>query len=885
MDYSKKGIESRKRKIKSPSTRLMSKGLVTLFRLFIVFIVFILFIGSYAGLGLAKGLIDSAPDISEINVVPTGYRTSIYDIDGNVIQTLIGAHSNRVYVTIDEIPVSLQQAFIAIEDERFYQHDGIDVRGIFRAFFKGLSKGDFDQGASTITQQLLKNQVFDGGNENNFLDRLERKVQEQYLAIQLENSMDKNQILEYYLNTINLSSGTYGVQTAAKRYFNKDIGDINISEAAVIAAIAQSPVYRNPISYTENNAERRDKILSKMLELGFCNQSEYDEAINDDVYSRILLINEDFDNSSYYSYFVDATIEQVLNDLQTKKGYTQTQASQLLYSGGLSVYTTQNPVIQKICNEVYNDESYFPSMGESFWELTYALSVEKPDGSTMHYHGLDLLEYYKDFDDPDKLYIDEGNSKFSLCFFDKDDMNDKIKEFRDSVVGKNDTLIGEKINMTIQPQSSFVVMDQHNGYVSAMIGGRGKKVGNRTLNRATDTVRLPGSTFKVLSTYLPAIDNLGLTLASVQDDAPYFYPGTTREVRNYDAKSGYAGLSTLRKAIWHSMNVVTVKTLEEVTPQIAYDYLLKLGFTSLVESRVETNGTVVSDINHSIALGGITDGVKNIELTAAFASIGNNGIYNQPMLYQKIIDHNGKVILDNEIQSEQVMKESTAWLLTNAMEDVVKLGTGKNCRLQSRMPIAGKTGSTTSYYDLWFSGFSPYYTATIWSGYDNSRTQTNRSYHQKIWRTIMERVHEELELVNKDFKIPDSIVTAKICTKSGKLAVEGLCDKASGGDTTRYEYFAKGTVPTEKCDIHVKVNYCTKGKALATQNCPLEAVEDRVLLNKTETAKTKDTPYLIPSSECEFHNALEVPGTIDFPNIFDLPITNNPSTIYGDLYQ
>lgn len=860
MNYSEKGIENKQKYIKSTSRRLVSKTRITLFRFCIVFIVFIAIVGSFSALGYVQGLIDSSPSITGIDVIPTGFTTTIYDSEGNEIEQLIGAQSNRVYKKLNEIPKHLQQAFIAIEDKRFYQHDGIDVHGIFRAFFTGLSKGRFNQGASTLTQQLLKNQVFDGGRESIAAERLERKIQEQFLAIQLENELDKDTILEYYLNTINLGSGTFGVQTASKRYFNKDVHELTLSESAVIAAITQRPVYLNPITYPDDNAVRRAEILREMLDQGYCTQEEYDLAVADDVYTRIQSVNEVIiDQSSYYSYYVDELIEQVLEDLQTQLGYTQAQASNLLYSGGLSIYTAQNPVIQAICNEIFSDEDYFPPMGQSYWELTYALSIQKndEDKTTIHYHGSDLLAFYKDFDDPEGYYVDNNGSKFSLLYTNKDDMEEKIAAFKDAMVEDGDTILGENITQTIQPQSSFVVMDQYTGYVSAIIGGRGVKSGNRTLNRATNTVRQPGSTFKVLSTYLPALDSSNMTLTSIQDDSgPYYYPGTEREVNNWTSKKKYKGLTTMRDPIYDSMNIVTVKTLNLVTPQVAYEYLLRLGFSSIVQSRTDSNGNTLSDINLPMALGGLTDGVSNLELTAAYASIANGGIYIKPVFYTKVLDQNKKVILDNTQEKNQIMKESTAYLLTSAMEDVVTKGTGTKTQLGINMPVAGKTGSTSDYKDLWFAGYSPYYTASIWSGFDNPMSQENRSYQQIIWRTIMERIHTELALETKSFTKPDSIVTARICTQSGKLAVDGLCDHYEGGSTVKTEYFAKGTEPTEKCDVHVKAIICTESKLLATDNCPTHLHKEVVLLNKVEEGVTDDTPYVLPTglnANCNIH--------------------------------
>ena len=860
MNYSKKGIEQKQQYIKSTSRRLTSKFRITLFRFLITLAVIVAIICVNAGLGYVKGLADSAPNISQIDVVPKGFTTYVYDSEGNVIEHLVGAHSNREYIELSQIPKLVRNAFISIEDERFYDHDGIDVRGIFRAFVLGVKGGEFDQGASTITQQLLKNQVFDGGREQSFVDRLERKIQEQYLAIQIEDKMDKELILEYYLNTINLGSGTYGVQMASKRYFNKNVWELTLSEAAVLAAIVQLPAYHNPITNPDRNEARKNDVLRKMLELGHCSQAEYDQAMADDVYSRISTVNEEYASNSYYSYFIDELIEQVMKDLQEKLGYTQSQALDLIYSGGLRIITTQDPTIQRIVDDVFSDESFFPEMGISFWELTYALSIQKndKDKTTIHYHGKDLLEYYKDYSDPDNLYVDDKGSKFSLLFIDKADMQNKIDEFKKSKLDEGDIILGEKIEMTIQPQVSFVVMDQYTGHVLAIMGGRGEKTGNRTLNRATYTKRQPGSTFKILSTYLPALDSAGLTLASVQDDTgPYYYPDTETEVSNWRSSKKYEGLSTIRKGIYDSMNIVTVKTLADVTPKVGYDYLRKLGFTTLVESRTEPDGRVVSDINYPMALGGLTDGVTNLELTAAFATLANRGIYIKPVFYTKILDANGRVILENEPVKEQVVKESTAWLLTNAMEDVVTIGTGKALKLKEiDMPVAGKTGSTSDYNDLWFSGYTPYYTATIWAGFDNNRSQTERSYNRVIWRTIMERIHIEKGLEKKTFTMPNSIVSAKICTKSGKLAVDGLCNHYIGGDTTRIEYFAKGTEPIEKCDVHVKATICTESAALATEFCPIGSHKEAVYLDKTETGVTDDTPHLLPKEKCSVHSGI-----------------------------
>ncbi|BBF41334.1 multimodular transpeptidase-transglycosylase [Lachnospiraceae bacterium KM106-2] len=852
MNFSKNEIAKKQRSIRSSSTRMKKKAQINGFRLFLVCVLIVISVGIASGYGVIKGLIDTAPNIDSIDVVPTGYATFIYDNEGKVTQRLVGSSANRIYVKIDKIPDVVKNAFISIEDERFYEHNGIDIRGIMRAFFTGVSSGGFSQGASTLTQQLLKNQVFEGGNEASFITSMQRKIQEQYLAVQLEEKLTKDQILEYYLNTINLGANTLGVQAASQRYFNKKVEDLTLSEAAVIAGITQSPTSLNPITNPDNNAKRRTEVLKKMLDLNYITQHQYDEAISDNVYDRINEVNNDSTKSyGYNSYFVDELIEQVSADLQEKLGYSSTQANNLIYTGGLKIHTTQDSALQETVDSVIDDPSYYPK--DTVYELEWRFSVLHSDGTETHYSESNLKSYFLTKDEKNNI---PSSQKFTLYFKNKDEAKPYIKEYKKHVLKDGDKVEAETTNFKLQPQVSFTLMDQHTGQVKALVGGRGDKNGNRTLNRASNTVRQPGSTFKVLSTYLPALDTAGMTLATVQDDSEYYYPGTSKKVGNWDG-SKYKGLSTLRDAITNSMNVVTVKTLNEITPQLGFDYLKKLGFTTLVDRRVNKNGSVDSDLNLSLGLGGVTDGVTNLELTAAYSAIANGGVYTKPVFYTKIEDRDGNLLLENKAKSTQVMKESTAWLLTNAMEDVVKTGTGKMVRLSgTRIPVAGKTGTTSKYIDLWFAGYTPYYTATIWGGYDYGETQRNTTYHKLIWKAIMEKIHKNLPV--KDFEKPSSIVSAKICTKSGKLAVDGICNEAEGGSTVRTEYFAQGTEPTEKCDVHVKLKICKSSNKLATKYCPEDDVEERVYLLKDETGKTADTPYILPKgldkTSCNVHS-------------------------------
>lgn len=873
MDFSRKGVVKKQHEIKSTAKRMSSKIRINLYRLAIVTVVFFSISGVLAIGGATKGIIDSAPDIAQINVDPEGFTTHIYYSDGSLAQELIGAESNRVYVTIDEIPDTLEHAFIALEDKRFYEHDGIDIQGIFRAGFSVLKTQGLGYGGSTITQQLLKAKVFNYGNESNAVDKIERKIQEQYLAIKLEGVLTKDQILEAYLNNINLGNGAFGVQTAAQAYFGKNVQDLTISEAAVIAPIALSPVRCNPVTNPTKNAERRKSCLDYMLEFKFITEKEYNEAIADDVYSRIKFIEEQKTTKTYFSYFTDELIEQILSDLINKKGYTSDQAYNILYSGGLQIYSTQDQKIQGIMNKYFTDESNFPAVGEgSYYEITYALSVDKENGELVHYQTNDLLEYFKDFNDSERLYYHKSKpyTGMSNLGFSKDDMKAKAEEFKAAMLKDGDSVREENCSIILQPQTSMTIMDQHTGHVVALYGGRGEKIGNRTLNRATNARRQVGSTFKVLASFLPALDSCGFTLASVKDDSKYTYPNSKDTVANWNGK--YKGLSTMREGIYNSMNIVACRFMESVTPRLGFDYLKKLGFT-LVESQTDADGRKYSDLNISLALGGLTNGVTNMELTAGYAAIANSGVYNSPVLYTKIVDHNGKILLSNEPSSEQVFKTSTAWLLTSAMLDTVNIGTARMCNFKEyTMPVAGKTGTATKDYDLWFVGYTPYYTSAVWTGFDYNFSQIEKTYHKNLWRNIMEEIHSTLALENKTFEKPDSIVKAVICTKSGELAIPGVCDHAPSGNCAKTEYFAKGTAPTKYCTAHVKVSVCKDSGHFASPYCPASSLQDIIYLIKEETSPTDDTPFLYPTDEradpCPIHSGGSISPPIDEENVF-----------------
>lgn len=802
MNYGKNGIRAKQRAVSSKGKKWGRKIALNILKLTLILIIAVGIIGTSAAFGVFKGIIDTSPDISNIDVSPTGFSTFIYNTEGKQTAKLVASDSNRIPVTMDQIPSNLAHAFVAIEDERFYNHNGIDIQGIFRAAVVGIkNKFHFSQGASTITQQLLKNNVFTGWTDESTLERIKRKVQEQYLALELEKVMSKDKILENYMNTINLGQNTLGVQAASLRYFGKNVYELNLSECAVIAGITQNPSKYNPISHPDKNAERRTKVLNNMLEQGYISQAEYEEAVADDVYARIQSTNEKTMDITINSYFDDAVTEAVYEDLLAA-GYNDTQAYTLLYSGGLSIFSTQDPSIQKICDEEFSNEDNYPS--NSKWQLTYALSIQKANGETQNHSS----EMYRS-------YFRQRDSRFNMLYNTQEDAYAAIEEYQLAVIEEGDEILAENISLTPQPQVSMTIQDQSTGYVVAMVGGRGTKEASRTLNRATSTTRQPGSTFKVVAVYAPAIDTGQLTLASVYNDAPFNYD-SGRPVSNwYDG--GYRGINTVRTAIIDSMNIIAVKALTQITPQLGYDYLINFGFTTL-ESAKEVNGKIYSDITQPLALGGITYGVTNLELNASYAAIANNGTYIKPKLYTKVVDHDGNVILDNTApETHQVLKESTSFLLTSAMQDVITRGTGGSIAFGG-MPIAGKTGTTTDDNDVWLSAYTPYYTATTWAGYDNNTKLTSnaeKNLAKTLWKAVMSRVHEDLP--SKSFYVPSGIVTATVCSRSGKLPVPGLCDA-----TLITEYFAEGTIPETTCDVHYQGTLCAYSGLPACMDCPFK---------------------------------------------------------------
>lgn len=707
----------------------------------------LLFLTALATIGAAGFVfwaVVTSPQLDLKQVSPQRYRTAMLDADGNIMRYLAGEEANREYAPLNRIPQSVRDAFVAIEDQRFYQHHGIDIRGIGRAIVEDVRTRSFSQGASTLTQQLIKNNLFAAGMEERTpIEKLTRKIQEQYLSIALESLKDKDWILENYLNTIDLG-GVWGVETAALKYFGRHVWSLSTAEAAAIAAITKNPSVYNPLRHEEENAARRKLVLDKMLEQGYLNAQEYEAALSEDVYAEIRRIAETGEQAaSVYSWFEDAVLESVRNDLEELGDYSPEECWDLIYSGGLTIETTQNSAIQQICE--------------------------------------------------DNMKILRSDAQFTA-----------------------------------------VVIDPKTGAVNGIIGANGEKEVSRALNRATTSVRQPGSTLKILGAYSEALERGDITLGSVYEDCPTKYRTDGATVRNADGV--YRGKITLREAIVHSVNTVALQCFQEVGLEAVWERLKLYGLSHLDDSdRVE-----------ALALGGAHHGVTNLELTAAYAAIANEGIYTEPHFYTRVLDQDGEVLLQKIPRSRRAVSAKTAALLTSAMQDVLTSGTGRRASFPGQ-GLAGKTGTTTDQRDLWFVGYSPYYACGVWSGYDDNSPQ-DANEAQALWQEIMRGVHADLPAAI--FRPPDDMERRMICEKCGQLAVQGLCDSTVQGDVTHTELYAAGTAPKRSCECHVRANVCTASGLLAHGNCP--SVEVRTYLKEARPG-TADETAALPSEVCALH--------------------------------
>lgn len=707
------------------------------------------------GVGVIYSIFNGAGELPLDKFKINNFTTVVYDKDGNEYGRL-DTQENRIYVDLGECSPYLPKAFIAIEDERFEKHFGIDVKRTGAAVATYiLNGGKSDFGGSTITQQLIK-------KVTNDQDRSwQRKVREMVRAIQLENNMSKDQIIELYMNIIYLGEGAYGVETAAHTYFNKTAKDLTIAECAMIGGLAQAPSSVNPFSNYEAAKKRQGYVLSKMYELEYITKEQYEEAKAEDLTPKR---GASVGGGATNSYFVDAVVDEVINDLNKTYGLDKGEAQRMVYSNGYKIYTTVDPKVQSSIEEIYKDQNYFK--------------------------------------------LSNGNYDENI-------------------------------------QSAMVIIDYRKGNVVGLVGGTGEKTTFRGLNRATQSARSPGSTMKPLGVYGPALHNGVVTSAKTYDEVPTTFK-TGIQTWTPTNNGRYRGLISVRKAIAASSNVVAAKTFMDLGAAASRTFLQNLGISTLTSSDVSGG---------SLALGGLTKGIIPIEHAAAYGTFANGGIYMEPKLYTKVVDQDGNTILEKFSDVKTVMSKENAYIMTDMLEYAVNYGTGGEAKFPN-MRIAGKTGTTNDSKDRWFGGYTPYYVASVWVGYDQPKTiSMSGNPAAKIWKAVMQKVHEGLE--TKAWTKPDGVISVEVCADSGLLPTD-LCKNDPRGSRVVTELFTKETVPTEYCEMHVEVEVCPETFLLKNPECyRVTPTYSRVYLNKSypevPSKLPEDYDYIIPTESCTLH--------------------------------
>ena len=702
-----------------------------------------------------------------------GYsNTIIYDTDGNVIAELSGKE-NRKIISINDMSEYLPKAFVSIEDERFYKHNGVDLKRTAAATFTYVThSGESNFGGSTITQQLVKN--ITNEKDSSGTAGMQRKIREMSRAYQIEKMLSKDQILELYLNLIPLASSggdICGVETASRYYFNKSASELTIEQCAFIAGVTHSPSQYNPYKEnpnTERITNRTKTVLGKMKKLGYINDEQYNEAIAK-VDEGLKFEKGELPTSTIKDYYVSAAVDQVVKDLVEEKGMSVEYARSRVFSGGLKIYTTQIQSVQKKVDEEYKSDKF-------------------------------------------------------------------IKPAKDSEAAEG-----------AHTQSAMVIIDHKTGKVVGCMGGLGTDVDAVGLNRI-NSARQPGSSIKPIGVYGPAIEKGIINAATIYDNTyptVFFFFFTP-----HNASNQKSGLCTIRDAIEVSANIVACKVMTELTPDASIDFMRDLGITSLIKASESSNG--YNDSNLTTALGAVSYGISPLEMAAAYAAIANDGVYIEPTFYTKVEDSSGNVIIESKQDSRRVFSEGNAYILKSLLKQPVEgsQGTARVCRMNN-IDVGAKTGTTQDEKDVWLCGFTPYYTAATWVGYDKpERVSTaGGSPATLIWASVMKNVHADLE--GKQFVKPSNVVSATVCRTSGKCATAACKD-------TYTEYFVEGAVPG-KCEGHNSFEICSESKKLATEYCPhKETTYGLAMPEKEANAKWKTNgggKYSVITEKCDIHNA------------------------------
>lgn len=750
------------------------------------------------GLGYVFAVIKSTPPLDVNAVLTLNEPSMIYDSNEQYIDN-IPTEEERYKVTLDEMSQYLKDAYVSIEDERFYKHPGVDVKrtlgsALRSAMYVFTGSGNI-QGGSTLTQQLIKNTLLTNDV------KIERKIREIYLSLKLENKLSKDQILEAYLNTIPLGGRIYGVEAASKYYFEKSAKDLTLAEAAFLAGLTQAPSAYSPYD-PENIADptiyldRTKTVLMKMRDLGYITQAEYDEAYAFTDANQFAFSQTVINYKINYEWFVYPALDQVRRDLKEVYKYTDEEVDRLFATGGLKIYTTMDRAMQDSTQAVLNDR----------------------------------------------------NSIQQLDIYANPEVTDE--------------------NGTPALQASAVIMDYRTGQVKAMVGGRGEQPA-RSTNRAYYALRSIGSTTKPLTVYGPAIDTKTITAGTVLDDAGLpssiqsKYPGWNPT--NWNKVSD--GLITARQSLALSKNVPTIMIEDKLGIETGLSYGEKLGLVYGENSKT-LSGISLGEFE-GVYPDGSVDGGNPYILASAFGSFGNNGLYTEPILYTKVVDANGKVILEPKLNQSQVFSPQTAYIMRDLLKGPLSFD-GALAKLPN-MPVIGKTGTTNSVTDFLFAGLTPYYSGAVWIGYDDRSAMGGASYSSSaasLWGAIMAPIHENLEYKEFDGN-PGGVTSVTICKDSGKLATD-LCSRDQRGSRVYNELFISGTEPTGVCDVHVTAKVNKNNNKLATENTPKDLIEERVFIKKANpSSSAADYKYVLPT---EKDDTKYVPKDEDF-KLSDLGIT------------
>lgn len=782
MAENKKSTSTQPKKVKKKKKRFKALKIILLSLLILCVL-----LGVAAG-GLALAVIKTAPDLDINEIITANEASKIYDDKGNYVDSIITTHKKTV-IKHENMPKNLTNAFISIEDERFFDHNGIDpkrIAGVIIADIKNKIQGKSGlQGGSTITQQLLKTTLYDFHKET-LDDKFKRKIQEWYLAPKLEKKVGKEVILEAYLNTVFLGGRAIGVEAAAQQYFGTSAKNLNLIQCAFIAGLTQSPSVYYPYSKTSTKdpskyINRTRTVLGKMNENGYISDKEYEDAIAELNMDKSLVTNDKAvqtlgksvlgkassnDDRYNFEWFSRAVVDDVKKDLKATYNYSDDEIENLLINGGLKIYGTMNKDLQTKAQEILDE-------------------------------------------DP------------------------KLKGF-----ARDD-------NGTLQPQASAVIVDYHTGETKVIVGGRGKQPA-MSFNRATDAKVPSGSSIKPLTVYAPAIDTKLATAATVLEDSPlpsemankYASGGKPWQPKN--SSGSYSGYLNMRNAIKDSVNVYAVK-LEDM---IGIDTGIRYG---------EKFGIKFDDVDRhsmaSIALGELSYGTNTFTMANAYGVFGNNGLYTTPRLYTRVVDRTGKTILETKIETQKVISPQAAYIMYDLLKEPVRGGTAYNANnsYKSNIPLAGKTGSSTNFKNLWFSGLTPYYSGSVWI--ENKYEQAIYSSHAAfLLGEIMNEAVKDLPV--KDLAPPSGITSSAVDRVSGLLP-SGLSYRDPRGSQVYTELFIKGTVPSTVDNIHVEANVNKLNGKLATPSTPAALIESRVFIRRDylPSVSLRDQAYVLPREQ------------------------------------